>query len=184
VSGRQISDVDRILGGSVVAVAGAHGLERRSARGEIHRTMPHKGLADARVKLAALAQTRPGLLVEDKGVSLALHYRLVPQAEDEIRALGRQLAGETGLFLQEGKMVIELRTPGADKGDAIAAFMSEAPFKGARPIFLGDDLTDEHGFELVEGAGGEGVLVGPARQTCASRALPDVSAVLAWLSKH
>jgi trehalose 6-phosphate phosphatase len=184
VSGRPICDVDRILGGSVIAVAGTHGLERRSSFGAIHKTPPHKGLGLARAEFAALAQMRPRLLVEDKGVSLALHYRRVPQAEDEVRALGRQLADETGLVLQEGKMVIELRTPGADKGDAIAAFMGEAPFKGARPIFLGDDLTDEHGFELVEGAGGEGVLVGPARRTHASRALPDVSAVLAWLSKR
>lgn len=184
VSGRPISDVDRILGGSVMAVAGTHGLERRSARGELHRTPPHNGLADARAKFAALAQTRRGLLVEDKGMSVALHYRRVPQAEGEVHALGRELAGVTGLSLQEGKMVIELRTPGADKGDAIAAFMTEAPFEGARPIFAGDDLTDEHGFELVENAGGEGVLVGPPRQTHASRALPDVKAVLAWLSEH
>jgi trehalose 6-phosphate phosphatase len=163
VSGRPISDVDRILCGSVAAVAGTHGLERRSASGEIHTTPPHPGLAEARAKFAALAESQPGLLVEDKGVSVARHYRRVPREGDEIRALGRRLADATGLSLQEGKMVVELRTPGADKGDAIAAFMAEAPFKGARPIFLGDDLTDERGFELVESARGEGVLVGAPR---------------------
>ena len=184
VSGRTIFDVDRILNGSVIAVAGTHGLERRSASGEIHRTPPHPRLADARNALAALARTRAGSLLEDKGASVALHYRSVPQAEDEIRALGRNLAEATGLSLQEGKMVIELRTPGPGKGDAIAAFMDEAPFKGARPVFLGDDLTDEHGFELVECAGGEGVLVGSPRETHASRGLADVDAVLAWLSDY
>ncbi len=181
VSGRPVADVDRILGGGVAAVAGTHGLERRTVLGETRSMPPHPGLARARTAFAALADAQKDLLMEDKKLSVALHYRRVPRAEEEIRALGRRLAEATGLSLQEGSMVMELRTPGADKGDAIAAFMNEAPFKGARPIFVGDDLTDEHGFEYVEGAGGAGVLVGPPRETHASRGLADVDAVLAWL---
>ncbi|HUJ02352.1 MAG TPA: trehalose-phosphatase [Rhizomicrobium sp.] len=181
VSGRPISDVDRILGGSVAAIAGIHGLERRAASGRIFTAPAHQGLENARAAFERLANIENGLIVEDKGLSIALHYRSVPRAQDEIRALARQLAEETGLSLQEGKMVVELRTPGFDKGDAIAAFMAEAPFSGARPIFAGDDLTDEHGFAIVERTGGEGVLVGAARRTHASRGLADVDAVHAWL---
>jgi trehalose 6-phosphate phosphatase len=79
-------------------------------------------------------------------------------------------------------MVADLRPPGPDKGDALDAFMSEAPFAGATPIFVGDDLTDEHGFAAAKAAGGYGVLVGAARPTAASAFLADVDAALDWLS--
>jgi trehalose 6-phosphate phosphatase len=79
-------------------------------------------------------------------------------------------------------MVAELRTAGADKGLAVQAFLAEWPFQGARPIFVGDDLTDEDGFMAADAAGGYGVLVGPSnRQTLARHRLPDVPAVLDWL---
>ena len=88
---------------------------------------------------------------------------------------------ETGLTMQPGNMVIELKTPGASKGTALKAFMAEAPFLGATPVMLGDDLTDEHGFRAAAELGGFGVLVGPPRETAATFGLPDVSSVLAWL---
>ncbi len=179
ISGRSVDEVDRILDGSVKAVAGIHGLDRRTAFGE--RAMPHPSLADARAIFHALAETQQGLIMEDKGLSVTLHYRGIPEAEPSIRELGKELSEQTGLVLQEGLMVVELRSPGPDKGDAIAAFMAEAPFAGARPIFVGDDLTDEHGFAVVERAGGIGVLVGSNRETGASRRLADVAAVIAWL---
>ena len=78
-------------------------------------------------------------------------------------------------------MVLELKTPGADKGTAVAAFMQEAPFKGAAPVMLGDDLTDEYGFEAAAALGGYGVLVGPERKTAARYRLNDVDDVLTWL---
>ncbi len=78
-------------------------------------------------------------------------------------------------------MVLELKTPGADKGTAVTAFMQEAPFKGAVPVMLGDDLTDEYGFEAAAALGGYGVLVGPERETAARYRLDDVDAVLTWL---
>ena len=92
-------------------------------------------------------------------------------------------AQETGLALQPGSMVLELKTPGADKGVALTAFMAEAPFQGATPIMVGDDLTDEHGFEAAEALGGFGVLVGPERPTAARYLLDDVPAVLDWLDQ-
>jgi trehalose 6-phosphate phosphatase len=78
-------------------------------------------------------------------------------------------------------MVVELRPAGADKGDAVRALMKLDPFTGSRPVFLGDDLTDEHAFEAVAAMGGAGVLVGPQRATAARYRLPSVAAVGDWL---
>jgi trehalose 6-phosphate phosphatase len=78
-------------------------------------------------------------------------------------------------------MVVELRTPGQDKGQSVAAFLRERPFMGATPIFVGDDLTDEDGFAAAARLGGYGVLVGPMRPTAASYRLADTEAVTAWL---
>jgi trehalose 6-phosphate phosphatase len=78
-------------------------------------------------------------------------------------------------------MVAELRPPGPDKGDAVRALMAEPPFAGARPVVVGDDLTDEHAFEAAASLGGAGVLVGPSRSSTASWRLEDVAAVGRWL---
>lgn len=86
-----------------------------------------------------------------------------------------------GMSLQHGKMVVELKLVGADKGSALRSFMAEAPFAGTRPVFIGDDLTDEHGFVAVREFNGEGVLVGPRRPTAAIYGLEDVTAVRSWL---
>jgi trehalose 6-phosphate phosphatase len=85
--------------------------------------------------------------------------------------------------LQPGKLVVELKTPGADKGAALTAFMAEPPFAGAVPVMVGDDLTDEYGFRAAEALGGFGVLVGPRRETAARFGLADVNAVLDWLER-
>jgi trehalose 6-phosphate phosphatase len=184
VSGRTLEEVDRIVEGAVTAAAGVHGLERRTAEGERLSLPAHPALSVARERLLTAARSMDGLLVEDKRLGVALHYRAAPGAADMVRALGRRLASETGLVLQEGHMVVELRTPGPDKGDAVAAFMAEAPFKGAVPVFVGDDATDEHGFAVAAAEGGCGVLVGPARPTAARFRLEDVEAVIAWLEAY
>jgi trehalose 6-phosphate phosphatase len=132
--------------------------------------------------LAAFAEGTPGLLIEEKPAGLALHYRQAPEAEDRVLELTRALATRHGLTLQQGKMVAELRPAGADKGDAVRALMAEPPFAGARPVVVGDDLTDEHAFEAAAAMGGAGVLVGEARASAASYRLPGVSAVAKWLA--
>ena len=95
----------------------------------------------------------------------------------------RRLADETGLILQAGKMVEELRPTGADKGDALRALMREPEFAGARPLFVGDDLTDEHAFLAAAELGGGGVLVGAPRETAARWRIADVSGVARWLER-
>lgn len=182
VSGRSIADLDAHLAPLQLPLAGQHGLERRDPAGHLHRMPGREQLLPLKQALDALLARHPEVLVEDKGLSLAVHYRhkprLAPWLHRSLRAL---LAASPGQFaLQRGKRVIELRLAGADKGAAIAAFCAEAPFRGRRPVFIGDDVTDEHGFAMVNAAQGISVKVG-AGTTAAGHRLPDVAAVLSWL---
>ncbi len=183
LSGRSIAEVDRILQGAVVSVAGVHGLERRSSRGDVTGVQSDPALERVAETLECFAKGQRGLLVENKGRSVALHYRAHPPAEEACLDIGRRLAAVHGLQIQEGRMVIELRTPGPDKGGSLELFMAAKPFAGAIPIMVGDDLTDEHAFRTAEALGGWSVLVGDPRPSAALYRLPDPAAVLAWLEQ-
>jgi trehalose 6-phosphate phosphatase len=182
ISGRTIADLDRILDGSVAALAGVHGLERRGAGGGLWRAEPSPALGGLRPAFASLTQAWPGVEIEEKGLSVGIHYRAAPAALAAVREVVESLAPSVDLTVQWGNMVAELRTPGPDKGDALTAFMAEPPFAGSRPIFVGDDLTDEHGFAAAAACGGYGVLVGAPRPTAARMRLDDVEAVYDWLN--
>jgi trehalose 6-phosphate phosphatase len=181
VSGRSIEDVDRIVGGCIECVAGLHGLERRSRSKGLEAAAPHPQLEKAIAVVEAFGRTRPELLVERKSLGVALHYREAPEAAADVLSFARRVAWATGLKLQEGQMVAELRCPGADKGDMVRAFMAETPFAGHLPIFVGDDITDEDGFAAAKKLDGVGVLVGRPRETNAASRLADVQDVLLWL---
>lgn len=181
VTGRTLADVDRILEGRVTCVAAVHGLVRRDCDGTLHEPPAHPGLHEAVRALHAFAARDTGLIVEEKGASVALHFRLARACGPEARVVARRLADETGLVLQDGDMVEELRMPGADKGDSVRRFMQTAAFRGARPVFAGDDVTDEVGFAEVDRLGGFGVLVGRMRPTAARFGLRSVEDLLAWL---
>lgn len=181
LSGRTIVEIDRISGASVAPASGVHGLERRRADGSLTRAEASPAVRLAVAAFEDFARDRPGLIVEDKAVSAGLHYRGAPGEAGAAEALAQRLAGETGLALQAGKLVVELKTPGTNKGTALTAFMAEPPFVGAVPVMVGDDLTDEHAFEAASALGGFGILVGPPRATAARFSLYDVEAVLAWL---
>ena len=181
VSGRTLSDVDRILEGCVTAVAAVHGLEVRSADGLVAARPPHPALPHAAEAFRAFATRDSGLIVEEKGLSVALHFRLANAHAEAARSCARRLAAETGLTLQDGDMVEELRTPGPSKGDSVRTFMASSPFAGAQPVFVGDDATDEDGFRAAQALHGLGVAVGAARPTAARFRLADVEAALAWL---
>ena len=181
VSGRTLADVDRILESRVTAVAAVHGLVMRKPDGTVSEAAPHPALADATRSLHEFARRDSGLIVEEKGLSVALHYRLAHACAAAARKHAAQLTVQTGLTLQEGDMVAELRTPGPTKGDSVANFLRVAPFAGAVPVFVGDDVTDEHGFEAVRDIGGMGVLVGAPRATAARYRLMGVDEALAWL---
>ena len=181
LSGRTLAEIDRISGGAARSASGVHGLERRQRDGQTERAEIPDSLGDVVRAFETFALTRPGILVEDKGVSVGLHYRQAPESRKDATALATRLARQTGLMLQPGHMVLELKTPGADKGTALAAFMTEPPFIGAVPVMLGDDLTDEFAFDAATALGGFGILVGPERRTHARYRLDDVEAVLTWL---
>ena len=181
ISGRTLAEVDRISEEAVRSASGVHGLERRRDDGTLVAGDPAPAVRTAVAAFHDFAADRPGILVEDKGVSAGLHFRGAQDQAVAALALADRLAGDTGLSLQPGNLVVELKTPGTDKGTALSAFMAEAPFKGAAPVMVGDDLTDEHGFEAATALGGFGVLVGPSRPTAARYGLRDVAAVLDWL---
>lgn len=181
VSGRAIDDIDSHLGRCGIAVSGSHGLELRLAGGTGQAPPPPAGLASARAGLLAFSAADPRLLVEEKPASVALHFRRAPERAAEAEAVVAALADSTGLAVQPGKMVLELRPPGADKGDAVRRLMREPLFAGARPLFVGDDLTDEHAFAAAAELGGCGILVGPERLSAAAWRLDDVAQAAAWL---
>jgi trehalose 6-phosphate phosphatase len=181
VSGRSLADLDRHLPGQAIAMAGSHGIEVRLADGTHLPLAVPEGIDHAQAEICAFAKAREGLLVEEKPASIALHYRRAPALEEEVKRFLAGVARRTGLSHLEGKMVGELRPAGADKGDAVRAFMAEPVFAGARPVFVGDDLTDEDAFEAAAALGGAGVLVGPPRPTAARYRLDGIAAVADWL---
>lgn len=183
ISGRSLADLERLLGSVRIPLAGQHGLERRNAQGRLfsHTTSP-AAKRSLRQRLDALVARHPGLLLEDKGLTLALHYRQAPQLAAWLhRELASWLAIADGLQLQKGKRVLEIKPAGVDKGSAIAEFMAEPPFRGRRPVFIGDDITDEHGFERVNLLDGLTVKVGAGRSAARYR-LASAAAVRAWLA--
>ncbi len=183
VSGRALSAIDHLLMLPDLPAAGQHGLERRDAHGHLHHLDLAPSLVQAVQDLLAPVQARHrGLLIEAKGATLAIHYRLTPRLGSYLH---RRIAALVDtqwpdLQIQKGKYVLELKPRGYDKGSAVHEFMLRPPFHGRRPVFIGDDLTDEHGFSVVNAMQGLSIKVGRGR-TRAHYRLPDVSAVHAWL---
>ncbi len=182
VSGRSVAQLERFLGGLAgdVGLVGSHGAEVRATGPCLSNARPPELDYIERAIRLEMGAT-PGVLIEAKALGVAVYFRLVPAAEQRVRAVVESLAAGSGLTMQEGKMMLELRTSGADKGSGIAALMQQPPFAGTVPVFAGDDVTDEAGFVAVARLGGYGVLVGVERPTAARFLLPGVSAVRAWL---
>lgn len=182
ISGRSVNDVVALFPGLSLNIGGSHGHELRWADGR--RNAPERGpaLDHALAELRTFAARHPGLLVEDKPFGAALHFRGAPALAAESHALASRVSIETGLPLQSGKMVAELKASAANKGDALAAFMAEPPMRGGTPVFIGDDDNDEPGFAMAMDLGGHGILVGAPRPTRAGWRLASVAATRAWLA--
>ena len=181
VSGRSIADLSRHLGSIDVCIAGSHGAEIRlpgdTDRAGAEHPMRPADLASVR----AFAGAIPGLLVEHKPAGIALHYRNAPTRADEVHAFAAQLSEGRGWDLKHGKFVIEIVPAGVHKGRAVDLLMQDEPFRGAVPVFVGDDLTDEDGFAAVLRHGGHAVAVGERPSQLAGYRLPDPAAVREWL---
>ncbi len=184
VSGRALSFLEHRLGTLRLPLAGQHGMERRDAAGRmwIHAAPPAAKCA-IKEALAPVLAHHPGLLLEDKGLTLALHYRLAPHLAAYAQRLMVRLASAAGadLEVQRGKCVAEVKPSGIDKGTAVAEYLAESPFRGRRPVFIGDDLNDEHGFAEVNKLDGVSIKVGKGG-SCARFRLRNVAAVRRWLA--
>ena len=185
VSGRSAADLDRLFTPLCLPLAGQHGIERRSADGTLHRQSPPLDLLGrAAAEMVRLTAAHTALALENKGMTLALHYRRAPELREVVETEMRRIAAGLGdpFELQAGKFVFEIKPSGKDKGSAIGEFLAEAPFAGRVPVFLGDDLTDEYGFAVVNRAGGHSVKVGNGPSGARWR-MPDATAVRTWLGE-
>lgn len=185
VSGRPIGELDRLLSPLRTAAAGVHGAElRRRPDGPIERQPAPAALERARALLAA-TPLPAGVLVEDKEVALAIHWRAAAGSPDalldRLQALLHEAAG--GLEAIAGKSVLELRAAGLDKGVAVCALLREPPFAGRLPVVVGDDRTDEDAFRAVERAGGVALPVGPAPPGGRRAVFAGPERVRAWLAR-
>ncbi len=163
ISGRPIAFLDQRFAPHRFDMAGLHGLEHRIA-GRLSRCDPreHPQLRDMARRLSEAVALKPGVLIEDKGCSVAIHWRLAPQEKDFALALAHAALEALGgdYRVQHGKAVAEILPSAAGKGKVIESFLQHPPYEGRRPIFVGDDLTDENGFKAVNALGGLSVRIG------------------------
>ncbi|AVA32505.1 trehalose 6-phosphate phosphatase [Cupriavidus metallidurans] len=182
ISGRPVAELDGFLQPLRLPAAGVHGAELRHD-GEALFMPPAPGITALMPRLEAFVARHPGLRIERKSVAVAIHYRQAPELEAQVRAMvADTLHDVDGLEGLPGKMVVEIKPAGVDKGGAIAAFMRMAPFEGRKPLFAGDDVTDEAGFVVARELGGVGVLVGE-RATAATVSVTGPAALRCWLHR-
>jgi len=186
-SGRPLDVLDRFFAPLELPAAGLHGLERRSADGNVNRTDGAPALGPARRELERFAAAHPGTLLEDKSATLALHYRRAAGAETAAREVMERVRASLGpaYGVQEGKMVLELKPHRPNKRTVVEDFMAEAPFRDRLPVFIGDDITDEDGFAAAQCYGGAAIVVGLQREagrtSNAKYALSGVRELHRWL---
>jgi trehalose 6-phosphate phosphatase len=164
VSGRPVGDLDRIFSPLRLPAVGGHGAEMRLLEGEMTRQSRQKPL-DAQVKgrFAEIAEAHPGIIVEDKGYSLALHYRLAPDREQFVRQAVAAIRADLATMpieLLPGKSMVEIKQSGFSKASGVRKLMSCPPFDARRPIFIGDDITDTDVFAIIPEFKGISIAVG------------------------
>ncbi len=183
LSGRSLADLDRILDPMRWTAAGQHGAELRLPTGELRTSVADpKLMGTLTAWLGPWVNMHPGLLLEAKGPCVAVHFRLAPDLHQEVqRRLSSWMEGAgAGHSLVAGKMVLEVRPSGVNKGRALDAFMATTPFRGRIPVCFGDDETDEDAFAAAREVGGWSVKVGEG-PTSAEWRIPDVRACRAWI---
>jgi trehalose 6-phosphate phosphatase len=185
VSGRSLNDIDLIFAPDQFPAVGGHGAEMRVGA-DSESVATHAPPMDKELKrrLAVIAKLSPGILLEDKGYSLALHYRLAPHAEKAIYAavsLIRADLPNAPIEVLPGKCVCEIKHSGFNKATGVRELMTHEPFKGRRPLFVGDDVTDEAVFSIMPEIGGMAFSVGRRAKGVAGY-FDDPSDVRAWLA--
>ena len=164
VTGRSLPYADKLFQPHAFPVAGLHGAQRRMFDGSVDAVAATSAFEEVKTALAAAAGQWPGVLVEDKGAAVAAHYRQAPEWRDEVEKAMEFYLLQAGsdFTLQRGKMVFEIRPARANKGSAVQSYLEEAPFRGRRPIAIGDDVTDEEMFRVVNRMGGPSIRIADA----------------------
>lgn len=179
ISGRSLEQLDALWGRTLwpLTVAASHRMELRH---DGHRRAPPPAGIFARLARATDARfgAATGVVIELKSYGLGLHYRLAPRLRPLVRDWAEECAAAHDLVIQEGEMVHELRLPGADKGDAVRAIMALSPFKGASPLYIGDDFTDITAIAAARALGGCGLAVGERIAAHADGKVTSTAAVL------
>lgn len=185
VSGRRLADLDRLFNRPAWAAVGLHGLELRRAEGTCRKIeVVATQQTHMHEVVHPLAARFAGVQVEDKGLAIALHCRRAPQQMPGLRAAALAVSAHLpGYEVQVGNLVVEFKPTGIDKGDAVLELLQDASFVNRLPVYLGDDLTDEHAFARVNAAHGISVRVGSRVPTLAHFTLADPAAVEAWLRR-
>jgi trehalose 6-phosphate phosphatase len=164
VSGRLIRNLDALFAPLRLPAIGGHGAEMRPSTDDATLTRHAAAIGDAVTNLVASAvSSDPRVILEDKGSSLAVHYRLVPQMEQTLRAkiaaIIERIAARN-VEVMHGKAVIEIKPTSFSKGEAVREMMKLSPFAYRKPVFVGDDTTDESVFKVLPMLGGIGYSVG------------------------
>jgi trehalose 6-phosphate phosphatase len=185
VSGRSLSDIDALFGIPGLAAAGLHGMECRTTDGVTHvQSVDESIMRSFRDRLQAYTDRYPGLLLEDKKLSIAIHFRRAANLQTEVEKILREtIAGHDSFHIQSGKMIAEIKSRGPDKGFAVSRFMQAPPFQGRVPVFIGDDVTDEDGFRAVSELGGIAIKVGDGHSS-AGCYLEQPTDVIEWLEDY
>jgi len=184
ITGRTLTDADALLAPLAPVAAGQHGAEIRWPDGTIERPVEASALAGFAPRIRDFAAKRPGLLVEDKGMTIAVHCRQAPQYQDELGRFLAHLAAERAETLEaiQGHRVFEIKPRALSKRTAVERFMAKSPFQGRIPVFIGDDRTDEDGFQAVRAQGGIAIRVGPEAPSLALLRIGGPTEVREFLS--
>jgi trehalose 6-phosphate phosphatase len=186
VSGRQAKFIEKIVGDAIGPIGGTHGGEMRMADGTLRLTAGNWLTPTLGVIVDNLAKDHPALVIERKDLGIAVHYRLAPHLRQEVKTrLCRAVdLADGALVLQPGRMVYEILPAQVNKGRALESFMEEKPFRGRKPLAIGDDITDESMFAAAQEFGGLGIRIGSHDvPTTATHLLPNPRALRDWLRK-
>jgi len=183
ISGRSIAEIDRIFDNVHFPAVGAHGAEMREVNSVLDAPPSRPLPAHVLERITTLADHHDGLLLEQKKGGVSLHYRRAPELAARCKALVFEVMPEleSDFRLIEGKMVYEIAPRQHNKGEAIRQLLKSREFKQRQPVFIGDDITDEDGFEVVNALQGISIRVGADSATAAQFALASVADVRKWL---